>query len=129
MSNTNFNNKPKYNFFKNFGYAVSGIKDVFNNEMSFKLEVVFLIIFLIISFLTPFEFVHKLILVLSLFLPLLTEIINSALERLVDMYTMDYNIQAKKIKDIGASLVLLSFIITAVTWLLIFIYNILEFLQ
>lgn len=129
MSKINFDNKPPYKFFKNFSYALSGIKDVFHNETSFKLDLLFFIIFSILSFLTPFEFVFKLILLLSLFLPILSELINSALERLVDLYTLDFNIQAKRIKDIGASLVLLSFLITTTTWILIFIYNIEEFLQ
>ena len=66
-----------------------------------------------------FKFNYKIILSLSLFIPLFSEIINSAIERVVDLYTAEYNELAKKAKDIGAFLVFLSFVVTIIIWIVI----------
>ena len=119
MNSKKYINKPKYQFFKNFGYAISGIKDVLRNEFSFKLDVIF---FFVMSSVVPFlneSFDHKLVLFLSLFLPLFCEIINSAIERIVDLITMEYDPKAKIAKDVGSSLVLLSFFVVVLIWVLV----------
>jgi diacylglycerol kinase (ATP) len=53
---------------------------------------------------------------LSLFVPIMAEVANSSIERVVDLVTSDYHILAKKAKDAGATLVLLSLIFTAFIW-------------
>jgi len=52
----------------------------------------------------------------SLFIPLMAEIANSAIERVVDLVTKDYHILAKRAKDAGATLVFFSFVILAFIW-------------
>lgn len=69
----------------------------------------------------PVNFSHSSILFLSLFIPILAEVINSAIERVVDLVTNDYHILAKQAKDIGATIVLLSLIITSIIWLFVII--------
>ncbi|MGY8946701.1 MAG: diacylglycerol kinase, partial [Flavobacteriales bacterium] len=76
-----------------------------------------------IVFVLPFKFNYKIILSLSLFIPLFSEIINSAIERVVDLYTAEYNELAKKAKDIGAFLVFLSFVVTIIIWIVIISIN------
>jgi diacylglycerol kinase (ATP) len=44
-------------------------------------------------------------------------VINSAIERVVDLVTSDYHILAKQAKDAGATFVLLSLIFTGLIWL------------
>ena len=117
------NIKPKYSFIKNTKYALSGFKDIVITEKSFRLDLVFFVFVNIISFFLPFKIDHKIILSLSLFLPLFSEIINSAIERVVDLYTSEYNIQAKRAKDVGAFLVFFSFMITIIIWAIIIVIN------
>jgi diacylglycerol kinase (ATP) len=64
----------------------------------------------------PISFGYASILFLSLFIPILAEVANSALERVVDLVTQDYHILAKQAKDAGATLVLLSLILMALIW-------------
>ena len=80
---------------------------------------------LFIIFVLPFKFNYNIILSLSLFIPLFSEIINSAIERVVDLYTSEYNELAKKAKDIGAFLVFLSFVVTIIIWIVIISINLL----
>ena len=62
---------------------------------------------------------YKIVLLFSLLLPILAEIVNSAIERTVDLVTLEYHDLAKKAKDVGAALVLISFMITTCVWVVV----------
>ena len=110
-------NKPKYHLFKNTRYALDGLKDVIQNETSFRLQMVAFIIFSIIAFSLQIEKVYQYILFISLFLNLLAEIVNSAIERVVDLCTQEIHPLAKRAKDLGASIVMVSIIVTLLIWI------------
>ena len=109
-------NKPKYSIFKNTIYALQGLKEIYKNESSFKLQILFFMIMNLILLTINLNIKSKLILFISLFIPLISEIINSAIERVVDLVTKDYNKLAKNAKDAGAALVFISFVITIIIW-------------
>ena len=109
-------NKPKHSLFRNAGYAVEGFIDIVKNETSFKWQLLMLFSMGIIAWILPVSFSHSSILFLSLFIPVLAEVANSAIERVVDLVTNEYHILAKQAKDVGATMVLLSFIVTALIW-------------
>jgi len=110
-------NKPKHNLFRNGGYAVEGFIDIVKNETSFKWQLLMLFSMGIIAWNLPISFSHSSILFLSLFIPILAEVANSAIERVVDLVTQDYHILAKQAKDVGATMVLVSLILTSLIWL------------
>jgi len=110
-------NKPKHNLFRNGMYAVEGFIDIVKNETSFKWQLLMLFILGIVAWVLPISFAYSSILFLSLFIPILAEVANSALERVVDLVTQDYHILAKQAKDAGATLVLLSLIVMAMIWM------------
>ena len=109
-------NKPKHSLFRNAGYAVEGFIDIVKNETSFKWQLLMLFSMGIIAWILPVSFSHSSILFLSLFIPVLAEVANSAIERVVDLVTNEYHILAKQAKDVGATMVLLSFIVTGLIW-------------
>jgi diacylglycerol kinase (ATP) len=111
--------KPKYNFFKNSYYAIEGLINIIKNETSFKIELILFIIISLILLYVDISFIHKAILFISMFLVLLCEAINSAIERVVDLVSPDYHILAKNAKDIGSFVVLLSIITTLCIWSLV----------
>lgn len=110
-------NKPKHNLFRNGVYALEGFVDIVKNEASFKWQLLMLFIMGIVAWNLPISFAHSSILFISLFIPVLAEVINSAIERVVDLVTQDYHILAKQAKDVGATIVLLSLIVTALIWI------------
>jgi diacylglycerol kinase (ATP) len=109
-------NKPKHNLFRNGMYAVEGFVDIVKNETSFKWQLLMFFVLGVIAWVLPISFGYASILFLSLFIPILAEVANSALERVVDLVTQDYHILAKQAKDAGATLVLLSLILMALIW-------------
>ena len=113
------NNKPKYHLFKNTQYAIEGFSHAFKTESSFKLELLFSIpIFFGIYYInTTLEL--KLILLITGFLILIVELLNSAVENVVDLVTSDIHPLAKSAKDIGATAVMFSIILHILCWIFV----------
>lgn len=113
------NNKPKYHLFKNTKYAIDGFKHAFKTESSFKLELIAsLFIFSAIYFI-EIDLVYKLVLVTTAFLVLIVELLNSAIENVVDLVTTDIHPLAKSAKDIGATAVMFSIGLHLFCWIII----------
>ncbi len=115
-------NKPKYSLLSNTIYAINGLKEIYKSETSFKAQLIAFLILSIIALLSPFSYIQKAIMIISLFLPLLGEVINSAIERVVDLVTLEYHELAKQAKDIGATIVFLSYTIVAIIWIVVIFY-------
>lgn len=120
-------NQPQYHFIKNTIYALKGLKDIIGTEKSFKIELVLFLISLPLLFIIDTSITNKILLFSSLALVLLTEAINSAIERVVDLVTLEHAELAGKAKDAGSAAVFISIMIAAATWIFIALDS-LEFL-
>jgi len=110
-------NKPKHSLWKNGGYALEGLIDITKNETSFKWQIFMLLVLGTIAWLLPISFGYSSVLFISIFIPILAEVANSAIERVVDLVTNDYNILAKRAKDVGATMVILSLVVMSLIWM------------
>ena len=114
------NNKPKYHLLKNTQYALEGFLHAFKTESSFKLEL-FAAIFIIFGILfVDTTLTNKLILLVSGILVLIVELINSAIENVVDLVTKEIHPLAKNAKDIGSTAVMFTIILHITCWIVIF---------
>ncbi|APW65751.1 MULTISPECIES: diacylglycerol kinase [Arcobacteraceae] len=109
-------NQPKYNFFKNTNYALKGLKDLIKYETSFKIELIIAIILMPTLFIIDVTIISKLLMFTSLTGMLLAEAINSAIERVVDLVTLEHHEMAGRAKDVGSTVVFISIFIFVVTW-------------
>lgn len=116
-------NKPGYHLFKNAHYALEGLWQALKNETSFKIEVVLFIIFSTLFWLLPISLLSKVMLQCSLFIPLIVELLNSAVEAVVDLCTKERHPLAKYAKDAAAAAVLLSLFLTLSIWIAVGIYE------
>ncbi|MGE4397441.1 MAG: diacylglycerol kinase [Sulfurimonas sp.] len=112
-------NQPKYSFFKNTNYALKGLKDMIKTEKSFKIELAVSVILLSVIFLLEVSLVHKLLMFMSLMGMLIAEAINSAIERTVDLVTLEHHNMAGRAKDAGSAVVFLSIAVLIITWTVI----------
>lgn len=109
------------NFIKSFRYAFEGIIHAVKTERNFKFHLIATVIVIttgLLSDLTSTEWFIILVLiggVLSL------ELLNSAIERVVNLVTMERMPLAKQAKDLAAGAVLIFAIMSAIIGLLIFI--------
>lgn len=109
-------NQPHYNFFKNTGYALAGLNDLLKTETSFKLELIVVLVLLPVLFFIEIALTQKLLMFISLMGMPLAEATNSAIERVVDLVTLEHHEMAKRAKDVGSTIVFLSIFIFVVVW-------------
>lgn len=113
------NNKPKYHLFKNTKYAIDGLIHAIKTESSFRLEL-FASVFIIAGIIfIDTSLTNKLILLVTGILVLIVELINSAIENVVDLVTKDFTPLAKSSKDIGATAVMFSIALHVTCWIVI----------
>ena len=114
-------NKPRYSFRKNFGYALEGFIHVFRHELIFRIETALFVVLSIAAWSIDVSKCERLWLQVSLFFPIIAELINSAVERGVDLSTRDFHHLAKAAKDSAAAACLLSVAVTIIVWAVILI--------
>jgi diacylglycerol kinase (ATP) len=114
-------NQPKYNFFKNSSYALKGLIDLIKTETSFKIELIITIILLPVIIFIDATLTNKALMFISLMGMILAETINSAIERVVDLVTLEHHQMAGRAKDVGSAIVFLSIFIFVVTWTIVLI--------
>jgi diacylglycerol kinase len=133
MSNKKSNNKD-VNEFKNPTFfnamknAIRGCSLAIKNERNIKIQIVAAIIATIMGFMFKISSVEWLVLVLTIFFVIVTECLNTAVEKTVDMITNKYSESAKNVKDISAGAVLFSAIASVIVGLIIFLPKILIYI-
>ncbi len=104
------------------GYSMKGLKSAYIHEAAFRQEV-WLSFFLIpVGFFLGDGAIEKILLVGSVLLVLVAELLNSAVESVVDRIGPEYHELSGRAKDIGSAAVFVAMLITGLTWLLILIY-------
>ena len=112
-------NQPKYSIFRNTSYALKGLNDLIRTESSFRLELLTAaVLFPVIIFIDTTS-VHKALMFMSLMGMLIAEAVNSAIERTVDLVTLEHHHMAGRAKDAGSAIVFLSIVMFALTWTII----------
>ena len=114
-------NQPKYNFLKNTSYALKGLIDLIKTETSFKIELIITLILLPTIIFIDATLTNKALLFISLMGMLLAEATNSAIERVVDLVTLEHHNMAGRAKDFGSTIVFISIFIFIITWAIILI--------
>lgn len=111
-----------------FSFAFNGLKEVVKSERNFQIHLVITFIVIIIGLFLDISFIEWAIIVLVIALVFMTEVINSAIERIIDYIKPDIHPAAKAIKDIGAGAVLIAVITSVIIGLTIFLPKVFEFL-
>ena len=99
-----------------FGYSMKGLRAAFKHESAFRQETVLLIILLPIAFLLGQNIVDYSILIGSLMLVLIVELLNSAVEAVVDRVGDEHHKLAGRAKDIGSAAVFVALVNVGVIW-------------
>ena len=111
---------------KSFKFAIEGIKKTIKTEMTFRVMLVALLIVVALGFLLCINAIQWSIILICCAGVLALEMINTAIEALVDLITDDHHELAEKVKDISAGLVLIFSIFATIIGLIIFIPYILD---
>ncbi len=99
-----------------FKNSFNGLKSAFKTEAAFRQDLFLVFVLTVVLYFLEVTVIEKLILVFSLIFILFAELTNSAIEAIVDRISPDYHKLSGIAKDIGSSLVFLSFINLLFTW-------------
>jgi len=101
-------------------YSIQGLKSAFLNEAAFRQELVSLIIAYIIVMLIDFSIYERILLLGSVGFVMIVELINSAIECLVDRIGTEYHELSGRAKDYGSAAVFLSILLALSLWIYLF---------
>lgn len=90
-----------------FKYAFSGLNEALKSEKNLKIHFLASILVLSLAIFLKFSFLEFSVLILTIFLVIILELINTVVEKLSDIIHPDFSEKIRIIKDISASVVLL----------------------
>ena len=102
-------------------YSLAGLRSAWNNESAFRTECALALIMIPAGLWIGETPVQKALLILSCLLVLTVELLNSAIEAIVDRFGHDYNPLSKKAKDMGSAAVFITLLVTLAVWLIILV--------
>jgi diacylglycerol kinase (ATP) len=97
-------------------YSWHGVRAAFQSEPAFRQEVFLTIILLPLAFWVDVSDAERVALIIPIFLMLITELVNTAIETLVERISPEWHDMSKKAKDIGSAIVLLSLVLLVISW-------------
>ena len=106
---------------KNSIYSFNGLISALKSEEAFRIEVFLFLILLPLSFYLGQSRVEICLLIISLFIVLITELLNTGLEKTIDRISNEKNELSGVVKDIGSAAVFISLLQAVVVWSVILI--------
>jgi len=104
------------------GIAIQGLRTALVNEDAFRQEVLVAAIAIPVALFSSVDTLGKALLIGSIFLVLIVELLNSALEAAVDHTSLERHELAKRAKDIASAAVFLSIMNALMMWGMIFLF-------
>jgi|SRR5450759_5410154 diacylglycerol kinase (ATP) len=101
------------------GYSLQGFAAAWRNEHAFRQELMLCLMLLPFALFLPLQILERVMLITTLFIVLVVELLNSAIEAVVDRVSLDNHDLSKRAKDLGSAAVFLSLAIAGMTWVLI----------
>ncbi|MEZ7860809.1 MAG: diacylglycerol kinase [Aeromonadaceae bacterium] len=108
------------------GYSAKGLCSAWQHEAAFRQELILML------FLTPMAFVvgdgltQQLLLLSVAWLVVIVEVLNSAVEAVVDRIGTEHHELSGRAKDLGSAAVFLALTLTVVVWSLTIVHNVLR---
>lgn len=102
-------------------FSIAGLKATWRHEEAFRQEVLLLIVSIPCALWLGETVIEKLLLIGCIVLMLIVELLNSAIEAVVDRISLEHHELSGRAKDIGSAAVMLSTIWAVITWIFILI--------
>lgn len=101
------------------GYSYAGLRAAFSFEAAFRLELALAAVLIPLAFIVTDRPLQRAALVASVLLVLIVELINSAIEAVVDRISSEHHPLAGRAKDLGSAAVFVSLVQVVCVWLII----------
>lgn len=100
-------------------YSARGFRAVLFGEKAFRTDIVVFVISTIVAFCLPVTWCERAVMIYTVFMALIMEIANTAIETVVDRISLERHELSGRAKDIASSLVVAAFIGAGGTWAII----------
>lgn len=100
-------------------YSINGLYLAITTERAFIQEAIFSVILLIVIAIIDINTNYKLWLISGIFILLITELLNTAIEAVTDLCTHEVHPLAKRAKDIASGAVLIAIIYNVIIWYIV----------
>ena len=99
-----------------FFYSLNGLRFAISNETAFRQEACILVVLLVVLLFLPLSLLWKGLLFFATASVLVVELLNSAIETVVDIASPEYHELARRAKDLGSAAVLVSIVFAIILW-------------
>ena len=99
-----------------FFYSMDGLKSAWQNEEAFRQELILAVVLFPAAFWFGEDIIHISLLLFSVFLVLITELLNTGVEAAIDRIGIERHDLSKRAKDIGSAAVFVSLTALTVVW-------------
>ncbi|BAJ02534.1 diacylglycerol kinase [Shewanella violacea] len=103
------------------GFSMKGLKAAWIHEAAFRQELMLAIIMLPIALIVDVTTIEKLLLIFTLFIVLIVELLNSAIEAVVDRIGDEIHTLSGQAKDIASAAVFMSLALCGITWTVVLV--------
>ncbi|MDD5389852.1 MAG: diacylglycerol kinase [Gallionellaceae bacterium] len=97
-------------------YSLAGFKAAWKHEDAFRQEALLALVLIPLAFILDVAAIGRALMIASVFLVLIVELVNSAIEATVDRISLENHQLAKRAKDIGSAAVLIALVDVLVVW-------------
>ncbi len=99
-----------------FFYSMAGLAAALKHEHAFRQEVILALVLIPLTFFLPATAIGRALMIGAVLLVLIVELLNSAVEAVVDRVSTEDHPLAKRAKDIGSAAVFIALLNVAVVW-------------
>ena len=111
------------NFIQSVQYALEGFWAAVRHEPSFREDLLFVAILTPFAIILPVNAVSTAVMIMSLFLIVIAELLNSAIEWTIDDISLEKRLFAKHAKDMGSAAVFIAYVNCFTVWAVILFSN------
>jgi len=105
-----------------FGYSWKGFKAAFKHEAAFRQEIACFVICFPLALWLGETGLEKALLISVLFIVLIAELVNSAIEAVIDRFGGEHHELSGRAKDIASAVVTLALILCILVWVLVLLF-------
>lgn len=113
--------KKQQTFLHSFRVALNGIRLFLLNERNGRIQLILAVIVIVASFLMKLSAREWILILICIMLVIITEMVNSAIEKICDLISESFHPSIKVIKDISAGAVLFAVIFSVIIGVIIFL--------
>ena len=113
--------KRQHSLLVSFNYAIEGVIHVLRRERNMRVHFALATVVLVLAFAYDVTKVELMVLLVSIAFVLFAEMVNTAIEEMIDVSTQHYDPRAKIAKDVAAGAVLVASVVAATIGYLVFV--------